>query len=155
MSYLEKLDARAAMSAGAEPVKGAKGGFNPFEGDTRALIPELPAACADGLRRLGSMPAPRLLYPDRWPLVVTDALGLARNGWAAKALALGWSLLDLFGAVTDRGGYADADGLAVWLEGRPVLAISDTYASVGNGTGRAYFNRSNRLGTTLLWEIGR
>jgi hypothetical protein len=115
----------------------------------------LPPSVTIGLNRLSKMAAPPLQRPEAWPLVVSDALGLARNGWAAKALALGWSPLDLFGAVTDRGGYADADGLAVWLEGRPVLAISDTYASVGDGGGRAYFNRSTRLGTTLLWDIGR
>jgi hypothetical protein len=68
---------------------------------------------------------------------------------------LGWLPLDLFGAVTERDGYKDADGLAVWLGGRPVLAICATHASVGDGTGRAYFNRCDRLATTLLWEIGR
>ena len=68
-------------------------------------------------------------------------------------MALGWADLDVFGAVTDRDGYDDADGLAAWLDGRPLLAICATYASVGNGTGRPYFNRSNRLGTTLLWDI--
>jgi len=93
--------------------------------------------------------------PAAWAEVVADAVQLASDGWATKALALGWSPLDLFGAVTDRDSYADADGLAVWLGGRPVLAICATYASVGDGMGRAYFNRSTRLGTTLLWDIGK
>jgi hypothetical protein len=108
-----------------------------------------------GLNRLSKMAAPPLQRPEVWPFVVSDALGLARDGWAAKALALGWDSLDLFGAVTDPDGCDNADGLAVWLGGRPVLAICATYASVGDGAGRAYFNRSTRLGTTLLWEIGR
>ena len=101
------------------------------------------------------MAAPRLIRPEAWPVAVSDALGLAQAGWASKALALGWSAEDLFGAVTDRDGYADADGLAVWLCGRPVLAICETFASVGHEMGRAYFNRSDRLGDTLLWEVGR
>ncbi len=93
--------------------------------------------------------------PKAWRQVTRDALSIARDGWAAKALALGWSPLDLFGAVTDRDGYADADGLAVWLGGRPIFAIWETHASVGDGVGWAFFNRCNRLGTTLLWDIGR
>ncbi len=116
---------------------------------------KLPDDVAAGLRRLKMMRAPRVLRPDEWPVAVSGAAYLANSGWASKALALGWSPLDLFGAVTDRDGYADADGLAVWLGGRPLLAICATYASVGDGTGRAYFNRCNRLGDTLLWEIGR
>ncbi len=116
---------------------------------------KLPADIRAGLISLKSMASPRLILPEGWPGAVSDALALARDGWVTKALALGWSPLDLFGAVTDRDGYADADGLAVWLGGRPVLAICATYASVGDGTGRAYFNRCNRLGDTLLWEIGR
>jgi len=115
----------------------------------------LPDNVASGLRRLKVMRAPRILRPDAWPIAVAGAAYLGKSGRAAKALALGWSPLDLFGAVTERDGYDDADGLAVWLGGRPVLAICATYASVGDGTGRAYFNRCNRLGTTLLWEIGR
>ncbi len=101
------------------------------------------------------MATPRLILPEGWPAAVTDALALARDGWVAKALALGWEPLDLFGAVTDRYGYSDADGLAVWLGGRPMLAICETHASVSDGTGWAFFNRCNRLGETLLWDVGR
>jgi len=154
MSYLERLDARAAMSAGTEPAKGAKGGFDPFEGDPRALIPELPAACADGLRRLPSMPSPRLVRPDLWPVVVSDALGLACDGWAAKAMALGWTDLDLFGAVPNRDGDPAGEGLAVWLAGRRLLALCSTYAVVEDvGGGRSYFNRRQAKGAVLLWRL--
>lgn len=113
----------------------------------------LPDTVAGGLRRLKVMRVPRLLTPSAWPIAVADANFLAESGWASKALALGWTVEDLFGAVTDRDGYADADGLAVWLAGRPLLAICETYASVGDETGRAYFNRCSRLGETLLWDV--
>ena len=62
---------------------------------------ELPHGVTAGLRRLNVMRPPRLLKPDAWPVAVSDALRLARDGWAAKALALGWHELDLFGAVPD------------------------------------------------------
>lgn len=156
MSYLERLDARAAMKAVEEPAKGAKGGFDPFAGDPPALIPELPAACVNGLRRLQSMPSPSLMRPDLWPLVVSDAISLARDGWAAKALALGWSPLDVFGAVPDCEGDPAGDGLAVWLAGRRLLAICEPHAVVDDGNGgRSYFNRRTVDGACLLWMLGR
>lgn len=117
--------------------------------------PKLPPDIRAGLITLKSMAAPRLVLPEGWPAAVSDALGLARDGWVTAAFALGWSPLDLFGAMTDRNGQADADGLAVWLGGRPVLAIAATYASVGDGIGRAYFNRSTCFAETLLWDVGR
>ena len=96
------------------------------------------------------------MRPDLWPLVVADALGLARDGWAAKAMALGWTDPDLFGAVPDPDGDPAGDGLAVWLGGRKLLAITAEYAVAEDvGGGRSYFNRSTRLGTTLLWDIGK
>ena len=156
MSYLERIAARATESAGDEPAKGVEGGFDPFAGDLRALIPELPVACASGLRRLKSMQAPRLLHPGRWPLVVSDALSLAREGWAAKGLALGWSPLDLFGAMPSLADDPAGDGLAVWLGGRQLVALCDTYAVVGNdGGGRSYFNRREAPGAVLLWDLGK
>jgi hypothetical protein len=155
MSYLERLDARAAMNAGGEPLKGSKGGFKPFEGDPRALIPVLPADCVNGLSRLQSMPRPRLLRPDRWPAAVSNALLLARDGWAAKALALGWTDLDLFGAVPDADGDPAGDGLAVWLAGRKLLALTADYAVADDPRGRSYFNRREVAGTALLWTLSK
>lgn len=77
---------------------------------------------------------------------------LARDGWASKALALGYSPLHLFGAVTDAAGDPYSDGLAVWLGGRKLLAISATTATVEDGDGRAYFTRREQVGAKLLWE---
>ena len=114
---------------------------------------DLPDDVANGLRRLKVMRVPRLVRPDRWPGVVSDALSLARDGWAAKALALGWSELDLFGAVADPEGDPAGDGLAVWLSGRELLAMTAEYAVVGEHGGRSYFNRRNCDGAVLLWEL--
>jgi len=124
------------------------------KGQTRET--ELPAACADGLRRLRSMPGPRLMGPDFWPLIVADALGLAGEGWAAKAMALGWTELDVFGAVPNPAGDPAGDGLAVWLEGRRLKALCGTYAVVEDvGGGKSYFNRRESEGRVLFWELGR
>ncbi|MCA1653676.1 MAG: hypothetical protein ABR588_05955 [Sphingomicrobium sp.] len=102
------------------------------------------------------MAAPRLRRPEAWPAVVSDALGLARYGWAAKALALGWSPFELFGAVPDATSDPAADGLAVWLAGRKLLAITADYAAADDGDGgRSYFNRREAHGAVLLWDLGR
>jgi len=116
----------------------------------------LPDVVGHGLVALRSMRTPRLLHPDRWPLVVSDALSLACDGWAAKAIALGWSPLDLFGVVPDSLGDPADDGLAVWLGGRRLIALCGTYAVVEyNDGGRSYYNRRQAAGAVLLWELGK
>ena len=116
----------------------------------------LPPAVADGLTLLRSMRAPRLAQPDRWPVAASDALRLASDGWAAKAIALGWSQLDLFGAVPAPDGDPDADGLAVKLGGRTVLAICASFATVSSsGVARTYLHRGNNAGAVLMWALSR
>lgn len=81
----------------------------------------LPDALREGLRRLAFRRPPTIQRPDVWQGIVSDAEYLARDRWAAKALALGWDAHDLFGVGPD-----DSDqyeSLAVWLDGRKVAAI--------------------------------
>lgn len=120
-----------------------------------SFVTALPPAISTGLKALKSMAAPRLRRPEARPGVVSDALSLAKDGWAAKAIALGWTDLDLFGAVTDANGDPYSDGLAVWLAGRKLLAVCATFAVAEHDAGRAYFNRREQVGARLLWEINR
>ena len=122
------------------------------KGETRET--SLPDDVAAGIRRLKVMRAPRLQEPGMWAIAVAGAAYLVKSVWAAKALALGWSLLDLFGAVPDRDGDPAGDGLAVWLAGRKLLAITAEYAVVEDvGGGRSYFNRRTAPGAALLWAL--
>lgn len=92
----------------------------------------LPDDLAAALRRLETMPAPRKLQqPANWRGVVADAMVLARDRWAAKAMALGWTVGDLFGvgAKTDW----DFQGLAVWLNGRRIIMLDERQAIVEGG----------------------
>lgn len=113
----------------------------------------LPEDIIAGLAKLKTMRCPKLRTPNVWPRVVDDALEMARDDWAAKGLALGWSELDLWGVVTDAAGDPYSDGLAVWLAGRKLLAITETCATVENGVGRQFYNRREQVGAKLLWNI--
>ena len=154
MSYLERLQAKTSTQAGSEPAKGSKGAFAPFEGDRTGRVGELSVDLAAGLQRLRSMSIPRVVRPDVWSRVVRDAFELVDAGWAAKALALGWSPLDLFGAVTDADGDPLSDGLSVWLAGRKLLAVEATLAVVRDGGGHFFYHRREQVGAKLLWELG-
>lgn len=153
MSYLERLQAKASMRADGELPKGSEAPFGPFGSDRTGHVSELPADLAGGIQRLRAMPAPRIVKADLWTRVVRDALALADAGWASKALALGWPAISIFGAVTDPAGDRDSDGLAVWLGGRKLLAITATTATVEDGEGRAYFIRREQVGARLIWEL--
>jgi hypothetical protein len=116
----------------------------------------LPEDIARWVSKLRKMPCPSRVDPGHWRAAVRDCQWLCIEGWAEQALALGWTPLDLFGAVTDRRDDPAGDGLAVKLAGRKLLAISEGFATVENGPhGRAYLHRSNDPGARLLWELGR
>jgi hypothetical protein len=82
--------------------------------------------------------------------MVEDAQSLVDAGWGAKALALGWSEVDLFGIAKDQDGSL---GLAAWLSGGEVAALSDKWAAVRlpHG-GRRYFCRPV-VGGVLPWTL--
>jgi len=123
----------------------------------------LPDDLATALRRLETLPPPRKLErAANWQGVIADAMTIARDRWAAKAMALGWTAGDLFGI----GPLDDWDfqGLAVWLEGRRVVLLDDKQAIVAGDPGdyRSAFVRGGmRHGThpsivpVMLWEFGR
>lgn len=111
---------------------------------------------ADLAGRIERMPCPSRINPKAWRAVVLDCRRVIADGWAVQAHGLGWSELDLFGAVPDPEGDADADGLAVKLNGRRVLAICASFATVADANGgRSYLYRGNNEGARLLWKLGR
>lgn len=111
----------------------------------------LPRSVEDGLRLLPSMGAPRLASSEVWPQVVADALRLQSEGWAEKALALGWKALHLWGA------HIETPGLAVWLCGRRIVLLDDARCTVADEPGRfsIFTRREPAAGTVHLWEYGR
>ena len=145
-------DVAAAVAQRLEPVR-------PNSEASFGLSDDLEAS----IRRLKTLPPPRKLeHPQNWPGVVADALTIAREGWAAKALALGWTTGDLFG-IGPRDDW-DFQGMALWLNGRHILMLDANHAiAVGNAADyRSAFDRGGmRHGThpsvtpVMLWDFDR
>lgn len=123
---------------------------------------DLPEDLVTGLRLLEHLPIPpKLEQPTSWRPVVADALRLADEGWAARAVALGWSLHDLFGiGPTDDWEFS---GLAVWLAGRTMVTLdSATAIASGENSLSSVFIRGGMghgthptIAPVLLWEFAR
>lgn len=143
------ISANSAKSP-ADALETAPNGTNGTNGTT-----SLPPDVVAGVARLAGMACPRDVDPTAWSETVRDAIALAEEGWAYQALSLGWSSLDLFGAVTGSDDDPHADGLAVWLSGRKLRAISAIAATaVDADGGRHCFNRPRAAGARLLWDLG-
>lgn len=122
---------------------------------------DLPPGIAAALERLQRTPGPRFRGDAAaWARVVDDAIALAVDGWAGKALALGWSAHDVFG-IGPRDSL-DFAGLAVWLEGRTIVVLNADRAMVRDRGGMACFERGGwghgrdaSADPVLLWQFGR
>ena len=138
--------------------------------ENRANVPNVPNVLAlvpqdvlTNLHALAAMAAPKVINPTIWPEIVSDAMRLRDGGWLGQAFALGWSALDLFGAMPDPDGDPLGDGLAVRLAGRRMLAISEQFATVEEPHGRSFLHRPaflsgekrSDLNAVLLWELSR
>jgi len=117
-------------------------------------------AIFDQVARLSHLSPPKVHNRAAWFEVVQDAQRLVSEGWADRALDLGWTAGDLFG-VGQRDSH-DFAGLAVWLEGRRIIVMDETIAVARDERGRATFNRRGfghgkdvRQPPVLLWQFGR
>lgn len=153
MSYLARLREFQEKGQVEELPKLTKAPFVGFDSEASGLIPAIPPEIAMGLNRLREMRVPRISRPEVWREIVADALRLSSEGWAATAIGLGWTPLELWGASTQPDPWDDEHGLAVWLSGRTLVLIDDTMALVRDGTRRLVFNRHEMTSAQYLWEI--
>lgn len=116
------------------------------------LAPELVA----GLDRLRMMEPPRITRPALWPEIVFDAVRLSRDGWAERALAVGWEPLQLWGCSPAIGGDIDLEGLAVRLCGRKIIRIEKDFCEVKEGESWIAFLKPFATdGAIYLWDLAR
>ena len=123
---------------------------------TLAASDPLPLHIEQGLHALRTLGAPkRLAQGSAWSEVVADAERLARDGWARKALALGWHPLELFGCGRRNSG--EFESLAVWLAGGKVALIDGVSAIAMDGRTHRVFNRRriDVAEVVFLWDLGR
>jgi hypothetical protein len=120
---------------------------------------EIPREWAEGLARLCVMPCPEGVSEIRWRQVVDDAGRFADN-WAAKASALGWTAIDIFGVDRRKPEAAIHTAGLIWLLGENrIIAISaDAVAVETSGGARQSFcpsrNNADNGRRVLLWDLG-
>lgn len=112
----------------------------------------LPSGIRDGLARLCLVPPRKDLMPQPlWAALVCDTVLFAKRGWAAKAMALGWSDLELFG-IAPKGW----QGLTSRLIGREVLGLDARKVAVKEGRRVAHLPRETLApGAVPIWEAGK
>jgi hypothetical protein len=142
------------------PVTDSASTLQPSDLDERAAIVEygagVPRRWAEGYAALASMPAPTGFSSERWAGIV-DATGAFLDHWAAKAIACGWSDLDVFGcdaAAPDR--RFDAMGLVLLLDRACIVSLdpagADLIVQPGDARQR-YRRRPLPPDTVSLWDL--
>jgi hypothetical protein len=128
--------------------------------DERAAIIEcgagVPRRWAEGYAALASMPAPIGFSSERWARIV-DAAGAFLDHWAAKAIACGWSDLDVFGCDPERpDARFDCMGLVLLLDRCEIIGIDEDGADLvtETGTRQRYRRRPLPVHTVSLWVLG-
>ena len=164
----ERTPSQSEKTAPAPPDQ-ALSSFNSFlsspgnadDLDERAAIIEegagVPKRWAEGFAAMSSMPAPAGFSPERWQRIV-DAAGVFIDKWAAKAIACGWSDLDVFGcdaAAPDK--RFDCMGLVLLLDRCEVSGVDEAGADLVTETGSPlrYRRRPLPVCTVSLWQLVR
>ena len=132
------------------------------EFDERAAIAEfdgeMPREWAEGLARLCTMPRPSNVSARRWGQAV-DAAGWFADKWSAKASAMGWTALDIFGVDRLKPEAAlNTAGLVRLFRDRRIVAISEDAVIVEtvNGVRQSFkpcLDTSDASRRVLLWEM--
>jgi len=148
----------------AEPTPPASDSAAVIWGDAeeeRAAIIEhkagIPHAWAEGFARLDADSPPADVPPQRWRQFVDDTGLFLDAGWAAKAAALGWGPLDLFGCNRERPfARIDHAGLCWLINSNKLVALSESAAFIETRTGVRQTYRRKPVSdgeTALAWEL--
>ena len=120
-------------------------------------IEPAPGAWAEGFTRLDPNKPPSDVAPKRWLRFVDDCSRFLDGGWAARAAALGWESLELFGCDRQRP-FARLDnmGLLWFVNGGTILALTADGAVIETrmGARQSYRRRSLDMSrVVLVWEV--
>ena len=112
---------------------------------------------AEALARLDSNKPLGDVPPRRWLRFIEDYCHFLDGGWAARATALGWGPLDLFGCDRERP-FARVDhlGLLWLLKGGTIVELHRDRATLNTESGvrQIYRRRPVEVGrVVLVWEL--
>ena len=116
----------------------------------------MPETWADGIDAVFHAPPPSTFSQRRWFGLRGDLEQLIREGWVARAAALGWSEDELFGcdakAPTAR---LDRAGLALMLQGDAVTAMDEASATIRTRTGslQTVRRKPTLVGAVPVWTL--
>jgi hypothetical protein len=129
--------------------------------EERAAIAEhdggAPRVWVEALARLDPNRPPCDISPMRWLRFIDDCGRFLDEGWAARAEALGWGPLDLFGSNRDRSFARISQAGLLWLlEGRKLLALTADVAAIATHSGGklTFYRQQLEASGVLAWELG-
>jgi hypothetical protein len=151
--HLERLRAQKSQKWVVEtPSKPSKPSFEGFEGAQSRSFSDFPGRYDRTMAALEAR-CPDLVPDARWQAAVEDGRRFLSQ-WSKQAGALGWTARDLFGLHTppakphpsySRLSRYDETGLIWLLQGRPVVALTETTAAIQNPTGAiTIYRRHNK-----------
>jgi hypothetical protein len=116
-----------------------------------------PRAWAEGFARLNPNKPPADVPPRRWLRFIDDCGRFLHGGWAARATALGWGPLNLFGCDRERP-FARVDHLGLlWLvKGGNIVELHRDRAILDTESGvrQTYRRRPVEVGRVVqVWEL--
>lgn len=130
------------------------------EFDERAGLIEdgtgVPREWAEGFARLSVGLPPEGFSQPRWQQVLDDGGRFLDEGWAQRAAAVGWSVLDVFGVHPSKpNARFDSMGLVPLIGGGKIIDIKPNLAVIRmpSGNSLTYYLRRESKEAVTLWEL--
>jgi hypothetical protein len=123
--------------------------------DVRSLLSAVPADWIAGVASLDAGNPPVAVRPEHWSAFVIAAKSFLDN-WATKAIDLGWTDLDLFGADASRPEITWLNSGLVWSSpnhGIVDLGADRVFLRTPSGSTQTYYRTPPLRVRTLPWEI--
>lgn len=96
---------------------------------------KLPREWAEAFAKLQFIDRPKQYNQGEWDQVLNDA-GLFADKWASQAMALGWSILDVFAVhKSENRRRLDGEGVILSIRGRKVVAVTADHIMIETGAG--------------------
>lgn len=111
---------------------------------------------AETLKRLNPDRPPGDIPLRRWHAFIADVGKFLEDGWADRAMALGWRAHDLFGCDRNRPfARLDQAGLLWFLNGDRVIAVTTETAVIEKhrGTRQTWRRKAAEAKQVLVWEL--